>query len=138
MPWSPNFRELRDARLDLYRDQCATLTRGGVSVGYLLVLTGHAANRLGGHLWWRRWELDLEYLHPHVQLHDGSIDDQPLTGTNLDAELEHWGRGEFPFIGELLNIEWMSQEEAVRIAPGVFHVSYCFDNAGGVIWSWAL
>lgn len=135
MPWSPTFRGLPDARLDPYRNRCAALYRAGALVGHVLVLTEYFATQRGGHLWWRRFEPDLEYAQPLVQMRDGSESDQPIHGEDLDEELEHWSRGKSPLLGELLDMAWLTREEALRVAPEVFGACYCFDNDDSVIWS---
>ncbi len=137
MPWSPTFRGLPDARLDPYRNRCAALYRAGTLVGHVLVLTQHFATQRGGHLWWRRWEPDREYAQPLVQMRDGTESDQPLREKDLEGELEHWSRSEFPLLGELLDMVWLTREESLRLVPEVFGLSYCFDNDDRVIWSFA-
>lgn len=70
-----------------------------------------------------------------MKLRDGTDFDQPLMDADLDAELVHWSVGKFPLVGELLDMVWLTTEEALRRAPEVFGVSYCFDNDDHVIWS---
>jgi hypothetical protein len=114
VPWSPAFTDVPDARLDLYRDRLARLYRGGALAGHVILLTESWVTQVGGHLWWRRWELR-EFAQPRVQLLDGSDFDDPIQEANLEQELEHWSRGKFPVTGELLDLVWLSQEEAVRL-----------------------
>jgi hypothetical protein len=45
-------------------------------------------------------------------------------------------RCKFPLAGELLDLEWLSQDGAVRLAPEIFGLWYCFDNDDKVIWSY--
>jgi hypothetical protein len=134
VPWSPTYPDVSDARLDPYRDRLAGLYRGGALAGHVIVLTESWA-QLAGHLWWRRWELGRELAQPRVQLLDGSHFDVPIQEANFEQELEHWSRGKFPVTGELLDLVWLSQEEAVRLAPEIFGLSYCLDNDDKVVWS---
>ena len=135
VPWGPAFRCEPDLRLDSYRNRCAALYRAGVLIGHLLVLTDHVATQRGGHLWWRRWEPDREYVEPLVQLRDGSYVDQPLQGAELERELALWSQNKFPLLGKLLDPVWLTQDEALRLAPGVFGVASGVDNNGDIIWS---
>lgn len=137
MPWSPTLRQRPDPRFDRYRNRCAALTRDGVLVGHVLILTGQGAEQRGGHLWWRKWGPECEYLEPLVQLLDGRDFDDPVRADTLESELEYWSRGKFPLLGKSLDMVWLSPDEALRVAPGVFGVSYCLDNDGQVIWSFA-
>lgn len=136
MPWSPDFRDVPDARLDPYRDRMAALYRSGALAGHVLVLTERWAFRRGGHLWWRRWEPDRELAQPLVQLLDGTEFDHPVHEAHLEPELEQWSRGEFALLGELFDMVWLSQEEALHLAPEVFGLSSCLDDDDRVIWSW--
>lgn len=104
-------------------------------VGHVLVLTEYAATHRGEHLWWRRWEPNREYAQPLVQMLDGTQSDQPLPDEDFDGELEHWSRSKFPFLGESLDMVWLTREESLRLVPKVFGVSYCFGHDDRVIWS---
>jgi hypothetical protein len=136
VPWSPTFRDVPDARLDPYRDRLAALYQSGVLVGHVVVLTERWAFQRGGHLWWRRWEPDRELAQPLVQLLDGTEFDNPVQEAYLEHELEQWSQGKFALLGELLDMVWLSQEEALQLAPEVFGLSYCLDNDDRVIWSY--
>ena len=51
---------------------------------------------------------------------------QHLTEPRCSSELLHWSHGQFPFFGELLDLVWLTQEEALQLAPEIFGVVYCF------------
>jgi len=84
---------------------------------------------------WRRWETDREYVQPLVQLRDGTKDDQPCTDADFDSELVHWNRGQVPFLGELRDLVWLTQEEALQQPPEIFGVDYSFDNDDRIMWT---
>lgn len=136
MPWSPTVRHPPDPRLDAYRNRLASLYRSGVLVGYLLVLTEYGAVQLGGHLWWRRWTSESEFVQPQVQLLDGTWWDFVVLDEDLDRELDDWARGRFDLTGtETLDLVWSSEQESVERVPAIFGLEHCVDNDGHVSWS---
>ncbi len=54
---------------------------------------------------------------PHVKTIDGSIYDDPVHDTELETELDRWGRDEFSLLGEVLKMHWISRDEALEVAP---------------------
>jgi hypothetical protein len=123
-----------DTRLDPYRDRVAALTRESEIVGHVLILTQHYSTPTGGHLWWRRWA-DREVAVPDVKTLDGSLYDDPVNDSEQETELDRWIRDEFPLLGEILKMRWLSRDEALEVAPELFGVLGCLDNDGAVIWS---
>lgn len=51
--------------------------------------------------------------------------------------MDHWARGQFPLLGEVLHLRWLALEEALRVASTLFDMSGCIDNAVNVIWTFA-
>ena len=71
-----------------------------------------------------------------MQLLDGTDCDDPVQAAALELELEQWSQGKFALLDELLDMVWLSQDEALQLAPAVFGLEYCFDNDDRVIWSY--
>lgn len=99
------------------------------------MLTNHGAFQSGGHLWWRRWDPDYEYLQPLVRLVDGRDFEEPVHWADLERELERWSHDKFTLLDELLDMVWLALEDTLRLAPEVFDVKYCLDNDDRPIWS---
>lgn len=102
----------------------------------MLALFDHSAWQLGGHLWWRRWGPDREYLRTWVRHPDNTFTEDCLfDDESIDVELAYWHRGKFPFNQELLDLTWLSQEEGLQLAPDIFGVSHRLDDHGRVVWT---
>jgi hypothetical protein len=134
MPWSPEWRNELDPRLDPYRNRMAALLRHHQTVGHVLFLTERWSIQLGGILWWRRWSADRELAQPLVTMGRGDIFDQPLDEPELTLELDAWARNEFPLVGELLELQWLTTEEAVVAAPAVFGMKATPTSDGKINW----
>ena len=135
MPWSPGWPPISDPRLDPYRDQVAVLERDGVTVGHVLILTEGVSTQIGGLLWWRRWATQ-ELPWVFVGLADGVSFEIPVSEEELADALLHWDRDQFRLSGELVTMRWLTQDEAIDVAPRAFGVTWCLDNYDQVIWSW--
>ena len=113
--WS---QHVEDERLASYRDRVARLRRGDAEVGLLLVRVQPYAKRVGGHLWWRRWEIH-EVLRLWTTL-DGRVEEHEVHGEQVVSELRDYGRGVFRYRGEALRLAWASPEESARLRATEF------------------
>ena len=66
----------------------------------------------------------------------GTSFDTPILEDDVEEELNCWSKRGFPLAGEHLQMRWLSQDEAIAIAPEVFGVTWCLDNCDQVIWCW--
>lgn len=104
-----------DPRLVPFRDRVARLFREDHEIGLLLVRVEPFAELAGGHLWRRRWVTrDLLWLWLRL---DGGLQDHVVHQDRFEGELRDLQRGLFRFRGEVLRLEWCTDEEAERLRP---------------------
>jgi hypothetical protein len=101
-----------DARVEALHDRSARLRRDGNVVGDLHVLVEPYARRLGGHLWWRRWEI--EHTLRCTSTVDGVREDNLTHHERLEGEIRDLQRGLFRYRGDVLAVEWVGAEELGR------------------------
>ena len=111
---------MRDPRLDPYRDRACRLLADGEPTGYVLVETQEAQLKLGGALWWTRWD-EPEEMAVLAVLLDGDIaDGQTYVREELTALLEDWSRGLFVTSRATYEVEWLDDAETARVHTEVF------------------
>lgn len=135
MTWSPDPTAPRDVRFDRYRNRVAGLSRGADVLGHVIFLTEVSSMLLGGHLWWRRWSLPLEVMAPRIQLADGRSSEPSMEESDIEEELELWGKDQFALGDQVLGLSWLTSEEALAVVPAVFGLDGCFDNDGRPMWT---
>jgi hypothetical protein len=110
-PWDAH---VPDPRLAALHDRTARLRRDGAVVGELHVQVEPYARLLGGHLWWRRWEIADTF--GCTSTVDGRREHNLTHHERLEGELHDLQRGLFRYRGDVLAVEWVEAEELRREA----------------------
>lgn len=114
VPWKPDWSQLApDPRLDPYRHRAAALSRDGVAVGTLCAEPDHLTTQASGHLWWRSFSPQREFLKLWITI-DGRQTDAWTDGPELDMDLENWSRGIFLFGGEPYACTWFDDSQSAK------------------------
>lgn len=124
MPWAPRedaTSEIRDARLDPFRERAGVLQGIGEGSGLRVFLRAetHWA-RVSGHLWWSRWSAPYEAIHCYARGADGRVAEWLCAGADLDVDLDRWRNGYFRYAGRTCGVQWQDDADARRIREAFF------------------
>lgn len=67
--------------------------------------------QVGGHLWWRKWSPEREFVILYLETPDFRDTDTWILPDDLAAELDDWDEGRFEW-GETFRLTWMDDAAA--------------------------
>lgn len=71
-------------------------------------------SQLSGAWWRRRWSAPHEAVHGFMRFDDGRLTDWVLGPNDWQREVDDWRAGRMPFMGELLDAEWLNNEASAH------------------------
>ena len=97
-------------RLDPYRHRAAEFRDAAGNVGTIYVEPELMSTQLRGHLWWRTWERAREHVILWIDDPGLGPTDSWIMADDMDQEIDHWERHEFPWLGDMCQLTWLDTE----------------------------